>query len=233
MKNIELKDIRKQDYFYSEAIKTLRTNIQLSGKSIKTILVTSCYPNEGKSDIAISLSQELGSIGKKVLLVDADIRKSSYISHFHVEQGVHGLSEFLSGQIEVKDLVYNTNYPNMNIIFGGPVAPDPSGLFSDNLFRTFLKEIRNYYDYVLIDTPPVGTVIDAAVIARYSDGAVFVIEQGSVSYKVAQKAIRQLEKSSCRILGAVLNKADTGHDKYYRKYGDYYQKLNKEQQTQD
>ncbi|HJB16358.1 MAG TPA: CpsD/CapB family tyrosine-protein kinase [Candidatus Blautia excrementipullorum] len=233
MKNIELKDIRKQDYFYSEAIKTLRTNIQLSGKSIKTILVTSCYPNEGKSDIAISLAQELGSIGKKVLLVDADIRKSSYISHFQVEQEVHGLSEFLSGQIEVKDLIYNTNYPNMNIIFGGPVAPDPSGLFSDNLFRTFLKEIRNYYDYILIDTPPVGTIIDAAVIARYSDGAVFVIEQGSVSYKVAQKAIRQLEKSSCRILGAVLNKADTEHDKYYRKYGDYYQKLNKEQQTQD
>lgn len=233
MKNIELKDIRKQDYFYSEAIKTLRTNIQLSGKSIKTILVTSCYPNEGKSDIAISLARELGSIGKKVLLVDADIRKSSYISHFQVEQEVHGLSEFLSGQIEVKDLIYNTNYPNMNIIFGGPVAPDPSGLFSDNLFRTFLKEIRNYYDYILIDTPPVGTIIDAAVIARYSDGAVFVIEQGSVSYKVAQKAIRQLEKSSCRILGAVLNKADTEHDKYYRKYGDYYQKLNKEQQTQD
>lgn len=233
MKNIELKDIRKQDYFYSEAIKTLRTNIQLSGKSIKTILVTSCYPNEGKSDIAISLAQELGSIGKKVLLVDADIRKSSYISHFQVEQEVHGLSEFLSGQIEVKDLIYNTNYPNMNIIFGGPVAPDPSGLFSDNLFRTFLKEIRNYYDYILIDTPPVGTIIDAAVIARYSDGAVFVIEQGSVSYKVAQKAIRQLEKSSCRILGAVLNKADTEYDKYYRKYGDYYQKLNKEQQTQD
>ena len=97
MKNIELNDVRKQDYFYSEAIKTLRANIQLSGKSVKTILVTSCYPNEGKSDIVISLAKELGSIGKKVLLVDADIRKSSYISHFHVEREVHGLSEFLSG----------------------------------------------------------------------------------------------------------------------------------------
>lgn len=233
MKSIELKDIRKMDYFYSEAIKTLRANIQLSGKSVKTILVTSCYPNEGKSDIVISLAQELGSIGKKVLLVDADIRKSSYISHFHVEQEVRGLSEFLSGQIEVKELIYDTNYPNMNIIFGGPIAPDPSGLFSDNLFRTFLKEIRSYYDYILIDTPPVGTIIDAAVIARYSDGAVFVVEQGSVSYKVAQKAIRQLEKSGCRILGAVLNKVDAGNNKYYRKYGEYYKKISEEQPTQD
>ena len=234
MKNIELNDVRKQDYFYSEAIKTLRANIQLSGKSVKTILVTSCYPNEGKSDIVISLAKELGSIGKKVLLVDADIRKSSYIRQFHVEREVHGLSEFLSGQIEVKDLIYDTNYPNMNIIFGGPVAPDPSGLLGDDLFRTFLREIRSYYDYILIDTPPVGTIIDAAVIARYSDGAVFVIEQGSVSYKVAQRALRQLEKSGCRILGAVLNKTDTEKNRYYKKYGDYYQKLSTaEQQSQD
>lgn len=79
MKKLNLTDRRKPDYFYSESIKTLRTNIQLSGQSIKTILITSCYPNEGKSDIALSLAQELGSIGKKVLLLDADIRKTAYV----------------------------------------------------------------------------------------------------------------------------------------------------------
>ena len=78
MKKLNLTDKRKPDYFYSEAIKTLRTNIQLSGQSIKTILVTSCFPNEGKSDVVLSLAQELGSIGKKVLLLDADIRKTAY-----------------------------------------------------------------------------------------------------------------------------------------------------------
>lgn len=229
MNRVEMKDIRKQDYFYDEAIKTLRANIQLSGKSVKTILVTSCCPNEGKSDITISLARELSSLGKRVLLMDADIRKSSYVSRFLVEQEVHGLSEFLSGQIEVKDLICSTNYPKLHIIFGGPMAPDPSGLFSDDLFRTFLKEIRDFYDYILIDTPPVGSLIDAAVIAGYCDGAVFVVEQGAVSYKMAQKAVRQLKKSGCRILGAVLNKVDAGRDKYYRRYGDYYRKTASEQ----
>lgn len=237
MRKVAIKDIRKQDYFYSEAIKTLRTNIQLSGKSIKTILVTSCFPNEGKSDVALCLVQELSSIGKKVLLIDGDIRKSDFVIRLGIEQEVIGLSQFLSGQAEIKDLICSTNYPNLHIIFGGPVAPNPSGLLSEDLFRTFMKEIRNYYDYIVVDTPPVGSVIDAAVIARYCDGGIFVIEPGVVSYKLAQKCIRQIEKSGCRVIGAVMNKVDTKRDKYYssyyKHYGDYYQKLATAEQTEN
>lgn len=237
MRKVAIKDIRKQDYFYSEAIKTLRTNIQLSGKSIKTILVTSCFPNEGKSDVALSLVQELSSIGKKVLLIDGDIRKSDFVIRLGIEQEVIGLSQFLSGQAEIKDLICSTNYPNLHIIFGGPVAPNPSGLLSEDLFRTFMKEIRNYYDYIVVDTPPVGSVIDAAVIARYCDGGIFVIEPGVVSYKLAQKCIRQIEKSGCRVIGAVMNKVDTKRDKYYssyyKHYGGYYQKLATAEQTEN
>lgn len=237
MRKVAIKDIRKQDYFYSEAIKTLRTNIQLSGKSIKTILVTSCFLNEGKSDVALSLVQELSSIGKKVLLIDGDIRKSDFVIRLGIEQEVIGLSQFLSGQAEIKDLICSTNYPNLHIIFGGPVAPNPSGLLSEDLFRTFMKEIRNYYDYIVVDTPPVGSVIDAAVIARYCDGGIFVIEPGVVSYKLAQKCIRQIEKSGCRVIGAVMNKVDTKRDKYYssyyKHYGSYYQKLATAEQTEN
>lgn len=237
MRKVAIKDIRKQDYFYSEAIKTLRTNIQLSGKSIKTILVTSCFPNEGKSDVALSLVQELSSIGKKVLLIDGDIRKSDFVIRLGIEQEVIGLSQFLSRQAEIKDLICSTNYPNLHIIFGGPVAPNPSGLLSEDLFRTFMKEIRNYYDYIVVDTPPVGSVIDAAVIARYCDGGIFVIEPGVVSYKLAQKCIRQIEKSGCRVIGAVMNKVDTKRDKYYssyyKHYGSYYQKLATAEQTEN
>lgn len=237
MRKVAIKDIRKQDYFYSEAIKTLRTNIQLSGKSIKTILVTSCFPNEGKSDVALSLVQELSSIGKKVLLIDGDIRKSDFVIRLGIEQEVIGLSQFLSGQAEIKDLICSTNYPNLHIIFGGPVAPNPSGLLSEDLFRTFMKEIRNYYDYIVVNTPPVGSVIDAAVIARYCDGGIFVIEPGVVSYKLAQKCIRQIEKSGCRVIGAVMNKVDTKRDKYYssyyKHYGSYYQKLATAEQTEN
>ena len=96
MKKITLTDKRKNNYYYNEAIKTLRTNIQLSGQSIKTILITSCFPNEGKSDVVLSLAQELGSIGKKVLLLDADIRKTAYVGRLGVEEEVRGLSQFLS-----------------------------------------------------------------------------------------------------------------------------------------
>lgn len=232
---VELTDPRKSNYFYEEALKTLRTNIQFAGADIKTILVTSCFPNEGKSDITLSLAQELSSIGKKVLLIDGDIRKSDFVIRLGIEQEVYGLSQFLSGQSEIKDIIYSTNYPNMHIIFGGPVAPNPSGLLSEDLFRTFMKEIRNYYDYIIVDTPPIGSVIDAAVIARYCDGGIFVVEPGVVSYKMAQKCIRQMEKSGCRLLGAVMNKVDTKRDKYYssyyKHYGGYYQKLAETEQT--
>lgn len=213
MKKLNLTDKRKPDYFYSEAIKTLRTNIQLSGQSIKTILVTSCFPNEGKSDVVLSLAQELGSIGKKVLLLDADIRKTAYAGRLGVEEEVKGLSQLLSGQVGLQDIIYETNFPNMDIIFGGPAAPNPSGLLSENIFRVFLKEVREYYNYILIDTPPIGTVIDAAVIGRCCDGAIFLIQPGSVRYRDAQKAFAQLERSGCRVLGAVMNKIDTSGDK--------------------
>lgn len=228
MKKLNLTDRRKPDYFYSESIKTLRTNIQLSGQSIKTILITSCYPNEGKSDIALNLAQELGSIGKKVLLLDADIRKTAYVGRLEVQEEVKGLSQLLSGQAGLQDIIYNTNFPNMDIIFGGPSAPNPSGLLSENIFKILIKELKDYYNYILIDTPPIGTVIDAAVIGRCCDGAVFLIQPGNVRYRDAQKAFAQLEKSGCRILGAVLNKIDTSGDKYYssyyKHYGEYYRR---------
>ena len=175
-------------------------------------------------------------MGKKALIIDGDIRKSDFAIRLGVEEEVVGLSQFLSGQAEVKDLIYSTSYPNLHIIFGGPIAPNPSGLLSEDLFRTFMKEIRNYYDYIIVDTPPIGSVIDAAVIARYCDGGIFVIEPGVVSYKLAQKCIKQLEKSGCRILGAVMNKVDTKKDKYYssyyKHYGGYYQKLATSEQTE-
>ena len=228
MKKLNLTDRRNPDYFYSESIKTLRTNIQLSGQSIKTILVTSCYPNEGKSDIALRLAQDLGSIGKKVLLLDADIRKTAYVGRLEVQEEVKGLSQLLSGQAGLQDIIYNTNFPNMDIIFGGPSAPNPSGLLSENIFNILIKELKDYYNYILIDTPPIGTVIDAAVIGRCCDGAVFLIQPGNVRYRDAQKAFAQLEKSGCRILGAVLNKIDTSGDKYYssyyKHYGEYYRR---------
>ena len=219
---VVLTDIRKKDYFYEEAIKTLRTNIQFTGKNVKTIMFTSCFPNEGKSDVTFQLCQEIGYMGKRVLLIDADIRKSAYVSRYRIKQKVNGVSQYLSGQLAKEFLIYQPNFLNVDIIFAGPMAPNPSELLEEEAFRELLAEVRGYYDYIIIDTPPVGSVIDAAIIAKESDGAVLVIESERVSYKVAQKSMEQLEKTGCKILGAVLNKVNIEKNKYYGKYDYYY-----------
>ncbi len=221
-----LTDIRKKDYFYEEAIKTLRTNIQFTGKNVKTIMFTSCFPNEGKSDVTFQLAQEIGNMGKRVLLIDADIRKSAYISRYRIKQNINGLSQYLSGQLAKEFLIYETNYLNVDIIFAGPMAPNPSELLEEPAFHELLTELRDFYDYIIIDTPPVGSVIDAAIVAKESDGAVLVIESERVSYKVAQKAKEQMEKTGCKLLGVVLNKVNIEKNKYYGKY-DYYYSNNK------
>ena len=190
---VTLTDPRKLDYYYEEAIKTLRTNIQFSGRDIKTIMFTSCFPNEGKSDTLIQLAKEIGKAGKKVLLIDADIRKSTFIRRYHVRQSVKGLSQYLSGQVEQLGIYYSTNFENMDMIFAGPMAPNPSELLEERAFDELLATARQVYDYVLIDTPPVLEITDASIVARKCDGAVLVIESGRVKYRDAQKAQEQLK----------------------------------------
>lgn len=219
---IVMTDPKTEDYFYEEAIKTLRTNIQFAGMDIKTITVTSCYPNEGKSDIAFQLAKEIGNMNKKVLFVDADIRKSSMVSRYQVKQKVTGLSQYLSGQAGRNEIFYNTNFPNLDIIFAGPLAPNPSELLEQASFEALMEFERSFYDYVIVDTPPIGNLIDAAVVAKQCDGAILVIESGLVSRRVAEKAKDQLEKSGCRVLGAVLNKVDVRKDRYYSRYNSKY-----------
>ena len=108
LQKVVMTDPKQQDYFYEEAIKTLRTNIQFTGTEIKTIVLTSCYPNEGKSDILFQLAQEMGKMEKKVLVVDADIRKSSFVTRYQVSEKVSGLSQYLSGQRREADIIYRT-----------------------------------------------------------------------------------------------------------------------------
>lgn len=216
---IRLTDVSKDNYYYEEAIKTLRTNLQFSGKNNKAILITSTVPGEGKSDISFHLAAELGKAGKKVLLIDADIRKSVYISQYQIEQQVYGLSQYLSGQVDkLEQFLCRTNYENLHMILAGPAAPNPSEMLGDATFGELIRATRKVYDYVLIDTPPINSVIDAAVVGQHCDGALLVVESGGVSYREVQKAKTQLEKSGCRVLGAVLNKMDVHSSRYYRSY---------------
>ena len=218
---VVMTDPKDHDYFYEEAIKILRTNIQFTGADIKTVLVTSCYPNEGKSDIVFQLALEVGKMDRRALVLDADIRKSSFISRFQVQEKTVGLSQFLSGQAEKEDIIYRTNFPGVDIIFAGPSAPNPSELLEQDRFADLVRSVRGQYDYVFVDTPPISGMVDAAVAAKQCDGAVLVIESELVSRRTAAKAKEQLEMSGCAILGGVLNKVDAKRDRYYSKYSRY------------
>ena len=226
-KKVILTDPREHDYFYDEASKTLRTNIRFTGMDTKVIVITSCYPNEGKSDVLFQLALEIGNMGNKVLIVDADIRNSRYITRYQVKEPVKGLSEYLSGQAGGADVIFQTNFSGVDIIFSGPPAPNPSELLEQRAFSLLLETVRDRYDYILVDTPPIGSLIDAAIAAKYCDGAILVIENERVSRSMAMKAREQLEMSGCRLIGAVLNKVDIKNDRYYCKYSDYYKKKEK------
>ncbi len=216
------------NYFIREAFNTLRANILFSGKDVKVIIVTSCFAHEGKTSVSFDLCRNLAESGKKVLLVDADLRKSAMVSRYTKERGVYGLSQILSGQVDAASAVYNTNIEGMHVVFAGPYPPNPTELAGSAAFKEFIEEERAKYDYVIIDAPPLGLVIDAAVMSGVCDGAVLVVNVGHVKYRLAQNVKGQIEKSGCKVLGVVLNQVDrkrsprTEKDSYYYSYGQQY-----------
>ena len=226
MKTIEINWGEPNSYFVREAFNTLRTNILFSGKSVKTILVTSCVAHEGKTTVSFEMARSLAENNKKVLLIDADLRKSVTVSRYTRERGINGLSQILSGQVGLEQSVYRTQLAGLDVIFAGPFPPNPAELVGSPTFKELLDCVRDAYDFIIIDAPPLGLVIDAAVMASVCDGAVIVINQGTVKYRVAQDVKAQLTKSGCRILGVVLNQTQRrrrsirgSRDAYYTRYG--------------
>lgn len=228
MVNVEIKT-QKLDYSGAEAYKSLRTNLQFCGEDKKVIAITSCAPNEGKSSVTMNLAMSLAEAGKKVLLIDADLRKSVLVGRTKVKESIKGLTHYLSKQAALIEVICATNVKNMHIVYAGPVPPNPAELLGGKYFRELLSSLRKVYDYILVDTPPLGSVIDSAIIAEECDGSIMVIETGVISYRFAQDVKSQLEKSNCPILGVVLNKVDMSKQGYYGKYyGRYYGKYGNE-----
>ena len=231
MKKIELLLEEQQNYFMREAFNTLRTNILFSGKDVKSIIITSCVAHEGKTTISFETARNLAESGKKVLLVDADLRRSVLVSRLTKDRGLMGLSQVLSGQVEADDAICKTQIEGLDILFAGPYPPNPTELVGSSAFKELIDAKRDLYDYVIVDAAPLGLVIDAAVMASVCDGAVIVINAGHIKYRFAQGVKEQLEKSGCKILGVVLNQidrkrtSDSGSSYYSSKYGygaDYY-----------
>lgn len=224
MKQVEVL-FKNNSYFTREAYKSLRTNISFCGEDIKVICLTSCEQNEGKSTISLEVSKSLAEINKKVLLIDADLRKSVMLSKNTNESGLPGLSQYLAGHVSLEEVIYATQENNLDIIFSGQYPPNPSELLNNKKFKEMLEYGREIYDYVIIDTPPLGLVIDAAIVAKECDGAAIVIAKDNVKISQARSVKDQIEKSGCKIIGTVLNevtrKKHTIADRYYYKNSKY------------
>lgn len=208
MKKVTMNLPEVKDYRLTEGLNQLKTNLAFCGKDIKVITITSSVQNEGKSSVAFDLSKTMAEGCKKILMVDADLRKSVLAAKYHIQGIDKGLSHYLTGQAEIEDIIYETETEGFYLSVAGPLSPDPTSLLDSDQFQKFIDKVREDYDYVIIDAPPLGVVIDAAIIGKYCDGAVLVIEQGVIKRKVVQDVIKQLKRGKVRILGAVLNKVD-------------------------
>lgn len=210
------------DFRCREAYRTLRTNVEYSGEGIKVVTVTSCLPGEDKSTTAFELAKVFAQQGKKTLLIDADLRKSQ-MSNISVDGPVkNGLTNFLVGKQSVMDILTETDLRNLFVIFAGYVPPNPSELLSSEGFHSLIEASREAFDMVIIDTPPIGSAIDGAIVAKQTDGAILVIKQASVSYPLAKHVKQQLTSLGIKILGCVLNEVGSGkkgvYGRYYSKY---------------
>lgn len=216
-----------------ESFKSLRANLEFCGKDYRVIALTSSIPSEGKSTISFQLAYQLALSGKKTLFIDADMRKSMFAEKFAIaKERRQGLSEILAGKFTVDECLHNTTIDNLYILLSGNFPPNPAELLSSSAFPTLVAQLREQYDYVIVDTPPLASVIDSAIIGKECDGVIVVIGSDLVSRRVVSRVCQQLERANCKVLGAVVNKIKISNRTiygtygsnwhYYHSYGQYY-----------
>lgn len=207
---IEIKPKKSRTFLESESYKKLRTNIQFSGKNMKVIALTSTMPNEGKTEVAFRLAWSLSEMGKKTLFIDADLRNSTFLARHDVHHELKGLAHYLVGENSLEEIITETQNPMLDIIAIGAFPPNPSELLSQDIYKELIAELRERYDYVILDTPPAGLVIDGVIASAAADGSILVIHSGKITQKAAKMTISELEKANCKIIGCVLNKCGEG-----------------------
>lgn len=222
-----------------EAYKSIRANIMLSimKKGCKTIIVTSSVPNEGKTTTTVNLAVSISQADQKVLLIDGDLRKPK-IHHYFSVPNSPGLTNYLSnvisgkGSTDIFGVIRPTEYENLCILSSGSIPPNPAELLSSEIMGEFLEELSKDFDYIIIDTPPINVVSDALPLIRESDGVVLVVRSNHSSYPELQSALSALEFIDAKILGFVVNFAESkskslysagtyGNYKYGSSYGEY------------
>lgn len=200
----------------SEQYRTIRTNLEFSSVDghLETMLVTSAGPSEGKSSTVANLAIVFAQQEKKVLLVDADLRKPTVHYTFRVDNR-RGMSSVLVGELPMQEAVSKSDVPNLDILPSGPIPPNPSELLGSKAMKNFIAEAEKYYDMIIFDTPPVLAVTDAQILANQVDGALMVVRSKQTDQEAAVKAKELLEPASAKLLGAVLNDREQQKDQYY------------------
>ena len=206
----------------AESFKGLRTAIFLSTADTppKKLLVTSITPGEGKSSISACLAATVAQTGKKVLIVDADMRRPVQHKNFTLDN-TSGLSSFLAGVSQQEEIRFNP-MENMDLIPSGPIPPNPSELLSSKKLEALLNDVEDDYDMIIIDTPPLASVTDPLILSRLVQGVIIVTWAGKTTYEMLGKGLKQLREVEAPLTGIVLNRFSAKKSGYYYNYGDYY-----------
>lgn len=210
------------DWTSAEAFRVLRTNIQFSSvdRGLRTLLVTSSVPGEGKTSIAANLGAAMAKSGRHVLLVDADLRQPHLHLVFELPGKERGLTSLLVNEAGIEECIVKTDIPNLDLLPSGPIPPNPSELLESQRMEQLIEEIQELADVLLFDVPPVLVFADAAALASRMDGVILVVDSRSTRRKMPRQALEALHKVEAQVLGGVLNKASTSSTGYYQYYSD-------------
>lgn len=225
MKQVTINQLSPLDYAGEEALNSICTNLTFAGRNLKKIIFTSNDQSDGKSWISIHVAVNLAQRGRRILLIDADLRRSFMVQRYKMtfdSEGL-GLAHYLSGQCSLDDCIYESNFYGMCLIPAGRDVTNPISLMDTRYFSALLDELTQHFDMVLIDAPPVGMVIDAAEMASCCDGTVLVTEHKKTRLRDIAACKRQMEQSGTPVLGCVINKVkfDTLSEKRYYNRGYY------------
>lgn len=232
-KHLTITHFPELDYVSAEGMNTLVTNLSYCGQDVKRIMVTSRYAGEGKSFITMNLMRTYALMGRKVIVVDTDLRASGIQLDYHLRtkhDEILGLSEYLSGKCAFEDIVYQTNVSGAYIIPAGHEAPNPLQLLDTPRMKQLMDAVSREFDLVLVDTAPVGMLVDAIAIAKFCDGALLVVSYGQGKQKEIGEAVEHIKQTGCKMLGAVMNEVrfkKLSNKHYYyssRRYSGYYRK---------
>jgi len=209
---------------FAEGYRVLRTALDYSWsqKGARVVVVTSTSPGEGKTLTSINLALTLASADGKVLLIDGDLRKPQIHTVLNLQKRP-GLSDLLVGQAKVADAVQPVPQTHLSLLSAGTHVPSPADLMTTQVLDGLIQGLRNVYNWIVIDTPPVAAVADALILARATDGVVVVVGAEMVPRGAVRHTLERVNEAGARILGVVLNRAQTRRRSYYgRYYGHYY-----------